>query len=72
MIDQCEAETISTSFAEQLETAEILYGQHLSFSFGSADVRALLLKADIYPEEVRERVYSILMNQRRKYSYLFD
>ena len=41
------------------------------FSFRYEDVHALLEKEAYYPNEVKERVAQVIMEQRRKYSYLF-
>lgn len=56
---------------ERLETAEKLYGNTISFSFGEKEIRDLLNKDMVYPENVRQRVYDILLQQRRKYQWLF-
>lgn len=60
-----------TDFTEQLDIAEQLYGQNVRFSFRYEDVHALLEKEAYYPNEVKERVAQVIMEQRRKYSYLF-
>ena len=63
--------TICDSFDEQLEIAEKLYGRNISFSFDHNTVSSILAAADIYTPETRDRVYNILLEQRRKYIYLF-
>lgn len=60
-----------TDFTEQLDIAEQLYGQNVRFSFRYEDVHALLEKEAYYPNKVKERVAQVIMEQRRKYSYLF-
>lgn len=65
------AKTICTSFDEQLDIAEKLYGTNLSFKFTKNDISNLLDSATEYSDEVRERVRMILYAQMRKYSYLF-
>ena len=63
--------TFCETFEEQIDIAEKLYGQQIQFSFAYADVKAILDQAVIYPSEIRQRVLDIIMEQRRKYSYLF-
>jgi hypothetical protein len=72
LIAAVKPKTICDSFDEQLEIAEKLYGCNLSFSFDHNTVSAILNKADIYTSETRDRVYNILLEQRRKYTYLFS
>ena len=66
------AKTFSRDFDEQLDIAEKLYGQQLSFDFTYGDVKKLLEEEPYYPEEVKKRVEDIIMHQRRKYEYLFN
>ncbi len=58
-------------FDEQLDIAEQLYGQHVKFDFQYEDVMELMEQELYYPEEVKNRVVQIIMEQRRKYRYLF-
>lgn len=71
LIGTVKAKTFCDSFAEQLETAEKLYGDNISFSFGYKDVKAIVDAADIYPEDMRQRVTDIVMSMRNRYGYLF-
>lgn len=66
-----QAKTFSMDFDEQLDAAEALYGRHIWFSYSRREVFELLKKEEYYPENVKERVYDILMEQKRKYQYLF-
>ena len=68
---QVAAKTICQDFDEQLDISEELYGNHLKFSFRRKDVQRLLAEATEYPEEIRERVKTILFWQMNKYRYLF-
>ncbi len=72
LIDSVESKTICDTFDEQLEIAEKLYGRHIYFSFDRKDVSEALNKALIYDEEIRDRVSNILLEQRRKYRYVFS
>lgn len=44
---------------------------NLKFRFTKKDVKELLANAEIYPEEIRSRVETIIFEQMRKYKYLF-
>ena len=70
-IPKVKAKTFCDSFEEQLEIAEKLYGENLHFSFGYNEVEAIVEKAVIYPEEIRRRVIDVVMEMKRRYSYLF-
>lgn len=67
-----EAKTICHAFEEQLDIAEKLYGQQIHFYFGEKEIRELLKKEQVYPKDAKRRVYTILLQQRRKYQYLFE
>lgn len=71
LIKTVKAKTICDSFDDQLDAAEKLYGRQLTFSFGEKDVSDILAGTDIYDEDVKERVLQIILEQRRKYAYLF-
>ena len=71
MIDSVKAKTVSGSFEEQLDAAESLYGQNLHFTFGEKEISELLEKDPVYDAQIKNRVLRILLEQRRKYSYLF-
>ena len=62
--------TFCSSFDEQLEIAEKLYGQHISFSFTKQDVAGLIAKAP-YSDVIKNRVETVILNRMRKYKYLF-
>lgn len=71
MIPSVKPKTFCESFDEQLEIAEKLYGQQIRFSFSFNDVKPIVDQAVIYSPEIRQRVMDIIMEQRRRYSYLF-
>lgn len=71
LIPQANAKTISTDFDEQLEAVENLYGQTLYFSYDEHVISELLENERHYPEEIKIRVRDILLQQRRRYQYLF-
>ena len=66
-----EAKTFSRSFEEQLDIAEQLYGDTIQFQYGEREIREFLGQDQVYAEDVKKRVYTVLMQQRRKYQYLF-
>ena len=70
-IPKVKAKTFCDSFEEQLEIAEKLYGENLHFSFDFNEVETIVQEAGIYPEEIRRRVIDVVMEMRRRYSYLF-
>ena len=61
----------NTSAEEQLDIAEQLYGDTIQFQYGEHEIRELLGQDQVYAEDVKKRVYTVLMQQRRKYQYLF-
>lgn len=71
MIAGVKPKTFCESFEEQLEIAEKLYGQPLHFTFGYGEAKSAVDQAENYPPEIRQRVLDIVMEQRRRYAYLF-
>ena len=72
LMDNVRAKTICDEFDEQLDISEALYKTNLKFNFTKKDVTELLKNAEVYPEEIRNRVETIIFAQMRKYSYLFS
>lgn len=74
LIDGVKSKTISLNFEEQMDSSERLYGMNIKFKFTKKDIENILdsEEASIYPIEVRERVKTILYEQMRRYSYLFE
>lgn len=70
-IKSVKSKTFSDSFDEQLELSETLYGNNLYFNFTDKDIDNILIKADIYSDDIKKRVKDIIIEQKRKYSYLF-
>lgn len=66
------AKPFDIRFDEQLNVVEELYGTHLSFNFTQNDIYKIIdeLKT-IYDEKIVCRVEKILLEQMRKYNYLF-
>ncbi len=71
MIGKVRPKTFCDSFSEQLEIAEKLYGQSIKFNFGYTEVREIVDGALQYSPEIRDRVIEVIMDMRRRYSYLF-
>ena len=72
MIPSARPKTFCEDFGEQIEIAEKLYGQQVRFSFSYNDVKKIMDEAVVYPPEIRQRVTDIVMEQRRRYIYLFQ
>ena len=71
LIGEVQSKTVSFDFDEQLDAAEELYGQVLHFMFGEREIREMLDQEKYYEKNVKDRVFDVLMSQKRKYSYLF-
>ena len=71
LIDRVRSKTICEDFTEQLDIAEDLFGYQIHFTFGYSDVKNIVDQADIYDEETRARVIEVVMEMRRRYSYMF-
>lgn len=72
LMTKTESKTFCRSFEQQVDIAEELYGEQIHFHFGEKEIKELLEKDEVYPEAVKKRVYTVLMQQRRKYRYLFQ
>ena len=72
LIENVQSKTVSWDFLEQLEACESLYGTKMSFQWNRNDVIELLKNVNTYSEKVKTRVYDILLEQRKKYTYLFE
>ena len=71
LMGKVQSKTICNEFDEQLDISESLYKINLKFRFTKKDVTELLSNAEEYPEEIRQRVETIIFAQMRKYPYLF-
>ena len=66
------AKPFDRDFDLQLDAAEKLYGQGVSFSFGVKDVQRVLEEfRDVYEADILKRVEEVLRYQISKYQYLF-
>lgn len=72
MMKDVKSKTICQSFEDALDVAEQLYGCHLKLSFNRKDVSNLLEELDIYSDEVKKRVETIIYQQMNRYQYLFE
>ncbi len=72
-IGQPKPKTFCDDFDLQLDIAEKMYGNCLSFCFTKKDVDELLdaVPEGMYGSDVIERVRTVLYYQMRKYGYLF-
>ena len=71
-IDKVKSKTFCDDFAEQVDIAEKLYGEHIRFSFGYNDVKSIVDRAEMYDEKIRNRTIEIVMQMRSRYKYLFS
>lgn len=71
MIGEVKAMTICQDFDEQLDIVEQIYGKHIEFNFNIKDVDKLLTEERYYSAQIKQRVKNVIINQRRKYQYLF-
>ena len=72
LIDQVKSKTFCQDFSRQLEQIELLYGQQIKFRFTEKDIQTLLDTEVYYPSAIKERIMNILLEQKRKYKYLFS
>jgi hypothetical protein len=72
LMDKVQPKTFSNDFDIQLDTVEKLYGQKIKFNFDHREVENILAREPFYLKEIKDRIYEIIMNQRRKYRYLFS
>lgn len=72
LMHEVQAKPCSMNFDEQLDLSEEMFGENLKLQFTKKDVFELLEKADFYAENVKKRVEVVLLEQMRKYGYLFQ
>ena len=71
LIDTVHGKTLCDSFYDALTVSEELYGENITFRYTWNDITKALEEEKYYGKAEKERVRTILMEQRRKYSYLF-
>ena len=64
--------TMEKRYAEAIEQFQKIYGNKLNFKFNEKDIRNILDRELNYPNEIKERVFNILLYQKNKYQYLFN
>jgi len=72
LVNNVKAKTFCTDFDEQLDLAECLYGRQVRFRFTREDVMDILRKDNHYPEDIKQRVLNLILEQKWKYQYLFE
>lgn len=72
LMKEVKAKTICTSFDEQLEVIESVYGKQVRFTFNRNKIQDILDSIHEYDVDTKERVKEILFEQFRKYQYFFD
>ena len=72
-IKRVEAKPFHSSFVQQVDAAEELYGIQIHFNFGAKEVqKELQMLNEGYSEEIIMRVERLLREQMRRYAYLMD
>ena len=71
MITSVQAKTFSTDFEKQLETCEKVFGTRIRFRWDETAADEVLAAETHYPADIKKRVKRILLEQRRRYAYLF-
>ena len=71
LIDTVKGKTICDSLYEALTVSEELYGENIHFTFSYREIRDALDREPYYPADYKKRVLAVLLEQRRKYPYLF-
>ena len=72
LIRKARPKTFCDAFDEQLDIAEQLYGVQIYFHFSPCDVADRIHSANMYSPEIQNRVIDLIMQQRKRYPYLFD
>lgn len=71
MIKEVKSKTFCSSFDDQLDAVEALYGRQVTFDFSKQDVIRLINGEPYYPVDIKNRVEDVLLYQMQKYTYLF-
>ena len=71
LMKKARPKTFCEDFEEQADIAEQLYGETIHFRFGYREVKSIVDRAEMYGEEVRQRVIDLVMSRRQTYRYLF-
>ena len=64
-------EVFESDLREEGRRSSKLYGRQVSFSFDRKRIEAVLETDNIYDKQIKNRVRDIVLEQRRKYKYLF-
>ena len=71
-IERVRAKPFDQDHAEQVMAAEQLYGKQLTFRVPHEELKAELAQlSDLYAPEILQRVERVLLEQKRKHSWLF-
>ena len=71
LMNEVKSKTFCSSFDEQLDIVEKLYGRQITFRFTKLEVHRLIMSEPYYPIEIKNRAEDILLYQMKKYAYLF-
>ena len=71
LIHTVKSKTIAAGFQEQLDALENLYPQQIRFDFSPQDVNRILEAEPFYPQDIKNRIRDIVLQQKQRYSYMF-
>jgi len=72
LIETVHSKTFCDDFREAIEIGERLYGEQVHFTYDNRLLEDALKKEPFYSDAQKERVKTVLLEQKRKYPYLFD
>ena len=72
LMDQVKSKTVHEDFQTGVEAAERLCGRQIRLRFDYRDILEAQQAEPYYPEDVKKRVQTVLLEQRRRYAYLFQ
>lgn len=72
LIETVHSKTFCDDFREAIEIGEKLYGEQVHFTYDSRLLEDALKKEPFYSAVEKERVKTVLLEQKRKYPYLFN
>jgi len=72
LIGSVRSKTFCDDFAEAVELGEKLYGENVRFSYDHNSLENALKKEPYYTQEEKQRVRTVLLEQKRKFPYMFN
>ncbi len=72
LMDTVKSKTFCDSFDEALDISEALYGNNFKLKYSYKLLEEIVMNDMVYSDEIKKRVMEILLEQKRKYGYLFS